>query len=350
MPPEIRVYAERLINFLPPRFDMRSASSYPAYEARAMAYIIFVMKLLFGLDGHKEHRMSKAAKKMNQKIMELNYTNSENRPLLFVWDEWLQYIEMRKVIVSRYNPAFCKQFKQCESTAQILNQMSDDLMKREDQEHNRNDKNEHAIIKQRMDSFKALFETFMEKFKKTSEENPALYETVTEPKIEFQVTLTPALSYFKTILLHYDKQNLLSNCNENYPKIPQFMRTDHTRRDMQSYLQVRPIWEYFQNNQKELRVTSLGATANRNFVGIFRAPRQFLRHSRKQIVNFEISDAEWMEKVAKEMVVNTDDLEWNTQFEICPEDRSKKKNMCSNFAAINIVGTDARVSKKNHNS
>jgi TATA box-binding protein-associated factor RNA polymerase I subunit B len=44
----------------------KSARHFPNYEGRAMAFIIFVLKLLFGLDGKTEYEISKVTKKLNE--------------------------------------------------------------------------------------------------------------------------------------------------------------------------------------------------------------------------------------------------------------------------------------------
>lgn len=46
-------------------FDYRKPCI-PNYEARAMAFIIVVLKVLFGLDGITEHIISKTAEHINK--------------------------------------------------------------------------------------------------------------------------------------------------------------------------------------------------------------------------------------------------------------------------------------------
>nr|XP_013097682.1 unnamed protein product [Stomoxys calcitrans] len=322
LPPEISIYAERLINLLPPRFEIRTALFYPAYEARAMAYIIFIMKLLFGLDGYKEHRISKTAKKLNLKILELNHRNNENRPLLFVWDDWQRYIEMRKIIVSHYNLAFCKQFHQSESIEQILQGMADETEQRK--EHEQANMAKQQIRQQNFDNLRKFFEKFLENHEKAN---------INGTKFDFKPTYTPASTYFKTILLHRNHNN--SGQNVSIPKIPQFMHTDHSQRDMQSYLEVKPLIEYFRNNNKELKVCSLETTENRHYVGIFRNTNP-VKLKNTQKADFNITDKEWTDKISNQKSHYKDELEWTKDLEgleeaSIPSDsvtimRSKKQN------------------------
>ncbi|XP_058983898.1 TATA box-binding protein-associated factor RNA polymerase I subunit B isoform X1 [Musca domestica] len=335
LPQDIGIYAERLINFLPPQFATRTAC-YPAYEARAMAYIIFILKLFFGLDGQKEKRISQAAKKLNLKIQELNHRNRQNRPKLFVWDEWVKYIEMRKIIVSRFNTSFAKQFDQCQSTEQLLNEMEENIDHEEEQDRLSDEKEKYPMCKQKMESFKKLFESFLQNYKETMNTPKATSDFLTEHKIEFKPTLTPAHSYFKTILLHYD--NYMSSSNvaptSNSFQIPYFMRTDHSQRDINSYVEVKPLIEYFQNNHKELRVIRLEANPNRERVGIFKVPKQIYRRCRKQMACFDVSDADWKQKTKEELKVHTDDLNWKTEFESYQESVLKRIEEYNNSLAI----------------
>lgn len=62
-------------------------------ELIAMAYIIYVLKLIFGLDGHTERALSDSAMLLNQKV---------GKSLAFVYTEWMNYIEMRKYLIDQW--------------------------------------------------------------------------------------------------------------------------------------------------------------------------------------------------------------------------------------------------------
>lgn len=311
LPQDIAIYAERLINFLPPRCAVRTKHFLPNYEARAMAYIIFILKLLFGLDGEKEHRMSRAAKKLNRKIQNINRQKDENRPLLFVWNEWVQYIEMRKIIVSHFNQSFSRQFKQCESATQIMEQMSKGIRKRNEEQQTQVDHVENLYYKQQFETFRSLLNTLLE-------QHPNATDSSSATSMEFKPTFTPGYSYFKTILLHCDNANIPDSSDSvNGPsfKIPEFMRVDHAERDINSYVEVKHLIEYFQNNQTKLNVYKLDTTENRCFAGIFRSTRAGSTFYPTQEPNFNISEEEWKVKIQNRVSVGTDDLDWKTEFE-----------------------------------
>lgn len=309
MPPDIGDYIERLINLVPPRFDTRAPGVYAGFEARAMAYIIFALKLLYGLDGNKEYRMSDAAFKLNQKIDQLNSKSSEKQPHLFVWNEWVQYIEMRKIIISQYNTSFCEQFKQTQSTAQLLEQMTEDMRLNEEREALLNETGDKP--RQRLKTLKQLFERFQENFKHSEDT-----EKKPTPLINFKPSFTPALSYFKNIVLLCDSE---TNANSNTDiHIPDFMRVDHSQRDIKAYLEIKPLIEYFKKHNKELKVHILSSNKNRTFMGIFRPPRSLFRGATVTRVfkaSSDITDEEWTEVVANEVAYNTDDLEFKTDLD-----------------------------------
>lgn len=95
LPDELGDYIDRLINFHPP--VMKFLIYHPNYEARAMAYIVFILKLLFGIDGYRELEISKSAQKLNKKL-KMKGIKSE----VFVYEEWREYIAYRNVILSKY--------------------------------------------------------------------------------------------------------------------------------------------------------------------------------------------------------------------------------------------------------
>lgn len=95
LPDELYDYIDRLINFLPP--VMKFKNFLPNYEARAIAYIIFTLKVLFGIDGYREIEISRSAKKFNKKLAD-NGIDSK----IFVYEEWREFIAYRDVILSKY--------------------------------------------------------------------------------------------------------------------------------------------------------------------------------------------------------------------------------------------------------
>ncbi|XP_023308620.2 TATA box-binding protein-associated factor RNA polymerase I subunit B [Lucilia cuprina] len=325
LPIDIGDYIERLINLLPPQFESRTLGFYPGYEARAMAYIIFTLKLLFGLDGSNEYRISQTTQKLNMKIKDLNFKKNENQPQIFVWTEWVEYIEMRKIIVSQFSSAFCEQFKQCQSTSQLMEQMAEDIRKTEDINNLLNDTTDNSQSKQKLKNFRSLFERFQESYK--------IAENIQKPVqlIEFKPTFTPGLTYFKHIFLLYDRDT----DNTMNLEIPDFMRIDHAQRNINCYLQVKPLIAYFKKHHLKLKVHALATNNNNNYVGVFRASRNVNNLKIKvEKACFEITEEEWIENIKDDVAHGTDDLLFVTGMKTYPkfyfdQIKSKSKRMDS---------------------
>lgn len=97
LPPGLNDYIERLITFFPPEMPFKLSSPVvPNYEGRAMAYIVFVLKLIFGLDDKREKDMSDASRKLNVQL------ELKNLDKIFVFDDWKESIEYRKRILSQF--------------------------------------------------------------------------------------------------------------------------------------------------------------------------------------------------------------------------------------------------------
>lgn len=96
LPTDLFVYIERLMIFWPPEFAS-NGTVLPNYEGRVMAYILFVLKLLFGIDGYREVEMSDAARDINKALKA-----SGLQRLIFVYEDWRRFIEYRKVILEKF--------------------------------------------------------------------------------------------------------------------------------------------------------------------------------------------------------------------------------------------------------
>ncbi|KAK0183093.1 hypothetical protein PV327_001165 [Microctonus hyperodae] len=96
LPNGILVYAERMMARSPPnmKFNMKS-QLLPNYEGRAMAFIIVVMKILFGLDGITEYEISRVIDRINI----IGQERGELESRLFSFCEWQRYIECRRCIL-----------------------------------------------------------------------------------------------------------------------------------------------------------------------------------------------------------------------------------------------------------
>lgn len=98
LPEELKVILERFVKFRPPVMELKADTKIlmiPNYEGRAMAYIIFVLKLLFGMDDEREVKISESARQINRLIP------SESSLHLFVVGDWLQMLKVRRTILEK---------------------------------------------------------------------------------------------------------------------------------------------------------------------------------------------------------------------------------------------------------
>lgn len=71
----------------------------PNYEARAISFIIFTLKLLFGLDGLTEYRFSKFATIVNH----INQDSKLHIKKMFVFDKWMKHIKYRRCVIKHHH-------------------------------------------------------------------------------------------------------------------------------------------------------------------------------------------------------------------------------------------------------
>ncbi|XP_076357200.1 TATA box-binding protein-associated factor RNA polymerase I subunit B-like isoform X2 [Tachypleus tridentatus] len=115
LPSEILLLVKCLLDIFPPhlqwdfsdvalkvkadeRHNLESLSI-PPFEARAVAYVIVALKLLFGIDGTTEREISSHLKKISKFL-----PTGVN---LFSFADWMQYIDARNVFLSSRYTTFC---------------------------------------------------------------------------------------------------------------------------------------------------------------------------------------------------------------------------------------------------
>ncbi|KAK4876153.1 hypothetical protein RN001_012575 [Aquatica leii] len=95
LPDEVWGYCLNLIAKVTPNMKLTAKSTrMPNYEGRVLSFIMFVLKMMFSLDGETEHHMSQFAQKIND--------NTANETM-FVWNDWMYYIHYRKLILTQHH-------------------------------------------------------------------------------------------------------------------------------------------------------------------------------------------------------------------------------------------------------
>lgn len=269
LPPVIADFAGKLIAFCPPQmkvhFTNNPSMAVPNYEGRAMAYILFILKLFFGLDNEREYHISKAAQKINEKLTEFD----ERQTHLFVWTEWKHFIEMRNIIVA-----------QCHFSTAI--HLDSNTEKRPDlfidylQKAAENSTAQDSYRKLQMDNIKVIFEQVLKLHE---------HQTMPMPSITFPPTLTPLSTYMTYIEANQSLQSII--------KIPGYMRTRHETRDFLSFLKPKSLRSYFRHNNMNLQLNRLKHNSNVEFTDVSYIDKK--RTALNVQIDFNIKEPEWHE-------------------------------------------------------
>uniref|UniRef100_U5ER76 Putative tata box-binding protein-associated factor rna polymerase i subunit b n=1 Tax=Corethrella appendiculata TaxID=1370023 RepID=U5ER76_9DIPT len=201
LPKDILVYIERLLAFSEPVMSKSWNSSLPAFEGRAMAYILFIMKMIFGLNDETELKLSESACELNQKFIECDIKISP----IFNWIEWTKYIEMRNIIIVQCDPLTYMQMDTYYDRNLLLEYWENH------KQHTTNDKTliENKIhIPNSINQLHANFQQILNEIEKIYG-----YETHEKAlrKFEFPPSLTPFRKYLEIIIDSVNSTNEYKN-------------------------------------------------------------------------------------------------------------------------------------------
>lgn len=241
LPPLVAEMASKLLAFYPPQMKKRKQfpAAVPNFEGRAMAYILFVMKLFFGLDDEREQKISQAAQKINAKLEQFELKHKA----LFVWSEWVEYIDMRNTIVAQCHYPTAMHI---DPNAKIPVDLYVDFLKRANE-----DTTSENFRKKEMENIRVVFEQVLK-----------LHKDIEPPStsMHFPATLTPLSSYFSQI-----------DCIESIKSkvyIPEFMNVSHESRDILAFLKPINLRRAFNDAGHKLDVYQMGQSGNVQFVPI----------------------------------------------------------------------------------
>ncbi|XP_065075441.1 TATA box-binding protein-associated factor RNA polymerase I subunit B [Ochlerotatus camptorhynchus] len=211
LPADLMIFLKRLMAVFPPKMPFDGTSHLPNYEGRAMAFIIFMLKLLFGLNDTTEMKLSKSAAKFNQTLTNLG---PSYRPL-FVFREWIRYLEMRKVILAQVHHPTNRLKAKEEGIEQDIDLFIDHNMRKK-----------QGGDKFRM-SVNQVNQNWMSRMKDAVTNMVDTHHRLNvtrEPQqsIEFEPSLTSNRSYFETFLLAYNREGRIH--------VPDYMRENHSDR------------------------------------------------------------------------------------------------------------------------
>lgn len=212
LPPGLTTYIERLIAFFPPAMPFRLGTPViPNYEGRAMAYIIFVLKLIFGLDDKREKDMSDSARKLND-ILE-----KKKLQKLFVFEDWKEFIEYRKRILSQfYFPMLFHHDFIDEKPYLHFVELLDTLLPKVNDEDEYKSKAKNVRSKEREQVEDNCKEILINLIKQHNMKESSQLPTNNIRAMAFPASMTPMKDYFEHILSSYaDKMDFNKEITEN---------------------------------------------------------------------------------------------------------------------------------------
>ncbi|KAH8313668.1 hypothetical protein KR067_009971 [Drosophila pandora] len=287
LPPRLVNYVGSLLKLYPPSFKTFAPYGYPRYEARVMAYILYVMKLLFGLDDGKEVRISESAADINNRMRK----KGNGAPFLFVFTEWMQFVELRKVFISRYNQSFARRFRETKTMSGQVDEILSKERKQKEQDYSYAEVPKNPALLRQYENLTLMVEKLLkESFGESSS------ESIKKEHIEFQHSLTPAHSYFQRILLEDSR----SEGEKLGIQIPDCMRVNHSQRDLDPFiLETDNLSHRLSEKGFKLVVEELPGQEEFHNVGLF-YPLTYYRPKNQEFrANFDIKTSTYLEEINK---------------------------------------------------
>lgn len=242
LPPIVAQMAKKLIAFYPPQMKLSLRSMHngamPNYEGRAMAFIVFILKLIFGLDDWREHKMSESAKRLNEKMATMDVKHDQ----IFVWSEWRRYIDMRNHILAQCHYPTATQLEQ---SSRIPVDLYVDYLRRANEENMCTENYRRSQI----ENLRVIFEHVI-KLHKEHDDRPNLAR-------QFPPSLTPFASYFTQVLTDEEFIQRVT--------IPDYMHTRHDNRDLLCYVKPSKLRRAFDESGNYLHIFQIGHNPNVKF-------------------------------------------------------------------------------------
>ncbi|EAA09056.5 AGAP004503-PA [Anopheles gambiae str. PEST] len=231
LPLDLAPYITKVIAISPPIKRNNVYNYFPKYEAHAMKYILFVMKLLFGLDGVNETKLDASSNKLNHRIGSFN-----SLPKLFVWSEWQRYVAMRRIILEQLH--YPTNHSRTQSIVNrpiekdlFLHFFESRIVPDDDNTTGYKagiDRASHRPIQER------LFKNLHSFISSTMDKHSNLNHKRSKKHITFEHSLQPQRAYLAEILE-------MDEAERHYVHIPEYMRTDHSKRTVVPFINPMPL-------------------------------------------------------------------------------------------------------------
>ncbi|CAG9794681.1 unnamed protein product [Diatraea saccharalis] len=175
--------------------EMKSMLRLPSYECVVMSYVLVAFKMCFGLDDDYEYKVSGIVDRINQDNCYLKSyklgSYSEPTGRLFSFKEWCNFIQVRKIILSKYYLHMAEGY---------LHDFDDYVYM------------EHTQQATQTKSTKLTDEIIM----KLLERLPFKSEVKIIPKSEFKPTITPLSTYTELVMEYFNDPDLRLMFSEDF--------------------------------------------------------------------------------------------------------------------------------------
>lgn len=231
LPTDLMIFLDRFLAVFPPKMEHEISRWFPNYEARAMAIILFMLKLLFGCNDSTEMKLSKSAAKFNAMLKNLGPSYRQ----LFVFREWVRFLEMRKLVLGQVHHPTNRVVAKQEGVEQDPELFIDyNLRKRQGGDLYRA-------------STKTINRNWVSKLKDFATNVVNTYHRLnpnsnTQQSIEFDPSLTPHRSYLETFLLAYNREGKIH--------VPEFLHENHEDRSIVSLVSPSDLKQLLRTNHQ----------------------------------------------------------------------------------------------------
>ncbi|XP_063705341.1 TATA box-binding protein-associated factor RNA polymerase I subunit B-like [Culicoides brevitarsis] len=286
LPKEVYKFVERLFSICPTDFELRKytsgvVESLPYYDGRAMAYIIFALKLIFGLNGVTESAMSASAKKVNAFMEEKNIKSRK----LFVWSEWVEYLEARKLLLLKYNGQLHFQsenkgndYLSSRVTPHFSN-LKENVYNYHPKEKKLNAEEMNKLSKE--DRRHLKYRNFARKLmeKKQNSKNPS-------PKIEFPPSLTPNTTNLEVL--------------RSSIALPEILNEDFRLRNIKYLIKGSKLKKKFRKNGFEVKSVEAPSNISMTYITYKKSRKLFKRSAKLIEYIFSTDEQTYLENLKKE--------------------------------------------------
>ncbi len=269
LPPKIGNLIDAILHACPP--TMGEGKNVKNYEGRAVAFILFVLKLLFGLDDSREYTISSSGRAINKKINELCMKNEDSvqQKQLFIWSDWVEYIEMRNIILTELH---CPTAMKTYAHGDGMTSMYLEYLTKTDEKN--------AEVKSTFKPYAKLMQRVRDQFQTTYNIDPKVNET-----IAYYPSLTPKRSYMEEIRCS-DQSNI---------SVPTFMDVAHDERDIEPFLNPSKLQSFLRPHKVKLNVNRLKCNVDID-----------VPHSDNKLVDLESHDHRFGKYCFYEFDINTE--------------------------------------------